>query len=50
MVYCQISDDLKERALWLLEACYITEEVCELFGVSRSGLSWWKATRQKKRA
>ncbi|KAJ6550411.1 hypothetical protein DFH09DRAFT_1086676 [Mycena vulgaris] len=38
MVYRQISDDLKERALWLLETGYITEGVCELLGVSRSGL------------
>ncbi|KAJ6478431.1 hypothetical protein DFH09DRAFT_951692 [Mycena vulgaris] len=48
MVYRQISDDLKERALWLLEAGYITEKVCELLGVSRSDLFWWKATRKKK--
>ncbi|KAJ6496896.1 hypothetical protein DFH09DRAFT_945757 [Mycena vulgaris] len=48
MVYRQISDDLKERALWLIEAGYITEELCELLSVSRSGLLWWKATRKKR--
>ncbi|KAJ6542150.1 hypothetical protein DFH09DRAFT_854369, partial [Mycena vulgaris] len=46
MVYRQISGDLKARALWLLEAGYITVEVCELFGVSRSGLFWWTATKK----
>ncbi|KAJ7653528.1 hypothetical protein B0H17DRAFT_872135, partial [Mycena rosella] len=46
MVYRRISDDLKERALWLLEAGYITEEVCDLLGVSRRSLFRWKANQE----
>ncbi|KAJ7131847.1 hypothetical protein C8R43DRAFT_849445, partial [Mycena crocata] len=45
LVYRKISDDLKERSLWLLEAGYITEDVCELLGVSRSSLFRWKANQ-----
>ncbi|KAJ7671804.1 hypothetical protein B0H17DRAFT_1208985 [Mycena rosella] len=37
MVYGKISDDMKERALWLLEAGYITEEVYDLLGGLESG-------------
>ncbi|KAJ7704970.1 hypothetical protein B0H17DRAFT_1301978 [Mycena rosella] len=37
MVYRKISDDLKEGSLWLLEAGYITEEVCDLLGGPESG-------------
>ncbi|KAJ6516593.1 hypothetical protein C8R47DRAFT_961063 [Mycena vitilis] len=44
MVYRAISEDLKARSLWLLEAGYITEEVCELLGVSRRSLFRWKAS------
>jgi transposase len=43
MVYRPISDDLKLRALWLLEASFVNEEVCELFGVSRASLYRWRA-------
>ncbi|KAJ7669988.1 hypothetical protein DFH06DRAFT_1372555, partial [Mycena polygramma] len=45
MVYRAISEDLKARALWLLEAGCITE-VCELLGVSRRSLFRWKANQQ----
>ncbi|KAJ7871628.1 hypothetical protein B0H14DRAFT_2259519, partial [Mycena olivaceomarginata] len=45
MVYRAISEDLKVRALYLLEQGYITEEVCELLGVSRSSLYRWKANQ-----
>ncbi|KAJ7829941.1 hypothetical protein B0H13DRAFT_1916173 [Mycena leptocephala] len=40
-----ISEDLKVRALYLLEQGYITDEVCELLGVSRSSLYRWKANQ-----
>ncbi|KAJ7202249.1 hypothetical protein B0H12DRAFT_517122 [Mycena haematopus] len=43
MVYRAISADLKERALWLLEAGFITEDVCEIIGVSRASLFRWRA-------
>ncbi|KAJ7134933.1 hypothetical protein C8R43DRAFT_857139, partial [Mycena crocata] len=42
MVYRAISDDLKERALWLLDAGYITEDVCDILGVSRASIYRWK--------
>jgi hypothetical protein len=29
MVFCHISTDLKERALWLLEHDYIPEDACD---------------------
>jgi hypothetical protein len=45
MVYRAISVDLKERALWLLEAGYITDDVCDLLGVSRASLFRWKANQ-----
>ncbi|KAJ7242536.1 hypothetical protein C8J57DRAFT_1557861, partial [Mycena rebaudengoi] len=43
MVYRAISDDLKERALWLLDSGYITDDVCDLLGVSERNLFRWKA-------
>jgi transposase len=45
MVYRAISEDLKVHALYLLEQGYITEEVCELLGVSRRSLYRWKANQ-----
>ncbi|KAJ7247434.1 hypothetical protein B0H12DRAFT_1176342 [Mycena haematopus] len=45
MVYRAISEDLKVRALYLLDKGYITEEVCELMGVSRRSLYRWKANQ-----
>ncbi|KAJ6478161.1 hypothetical protein C8R47DRAFT_1198643 [Mycena vitilis] len=43
MVYRAISNDLKGRALWLLEAGFITDDVVDLLGVSRASLYRWKA-------
>ncbi|KAJ7505976.1 hypothetical protein B0H11DRAFT_1687596, partial [Mycena galericulata] len=45
MVYRKISDDLKERALWLLEAGYLTDDVCDLLGVSERSLFRWKSNQ-----
>ncbi len=43
MVYRRISQDLKERALWLLGHDYIPEDVAEILGVSERSLARWKA-------
>ncbi|KAJ7220846.1 hypothetical protein GGX14DRAFT_295881, partial [Mycena pura] len=45
MVYRAISEDIKVRALYLLEQGYITDEVCDLLGVSQSSLYRWKANQ-----
>ncbi|KAJ7653457.1 hypothetical protein B0H17DRAFT_1147105 [Mycena rosella] len=51
-VYRKISDDFKGCALWLLEAGYITEEVCDLLGGLESGRDIdgrggkWRRSRQ----
>jgi transposase len=42
MVYRHISDDIKQRALWLLDADYLTEDVCEILGVSMASVYRWK--------
>ncbi|KAE9390960.1 hypothetical protein BT96DRAFT_765033, partial [Gymnopus androsaceus JB14] len=42
MVFRKISKDLKERALWLLEAGYIDEEVADLIGVSTKSIGRWQ--------
>ncbi|KAJ7133260.1 hypothetical protein C8R44DRAFT_611773, partial [Mycena epipterygia] len=41
-----ISDDLKERALWLLDGDYLTEDVCHLLGVSRASVYRWRANQE----
>ncbi|KAJ7439797.1 hypothetical protein B0H11DRAFT_2163450 [Mycena galericulata] len=46
MVYRAISDHLKECALWLLEAGHITEDVCDLLGVSQASLHRWKRNHE----
>ncbi|KAJ7742113.1 hypothetical protein DFH07DRAFT_750604 [Mycena maculata] len=48
MVYRAISEDLKARALYLLELGYITDDVCELLGVMEVSLNLyrWKANQQ----
>ncbi|KAJ6523459.1 hypothetical protein DFH09DRAFT_884877, partial [Mycena vulgaris] len=46
MVYRAISDDLKDRAVWLLDNDYMTEEVSDLLGVSRASLYRWKANQR----
>ncbi|KAJ7099220.1 hypothetical protein C8R44DRAFT_537034, partial [Mycena epipterygia] len=45
MVYQAFSENLKAHPLWLLEAGYITDDVCELLGISRSSLFRWKANQ-----
>ena len=45
MVFCHISTDLKERALWLLEHDYIPEDVCETLGISWSSIYHWKCNQ-----
>ncbi|KAJ7757279.1 hypothetical protein DFH07DRAFT_718439, partial [Mycena maculata] len=40
-----VSRHLKVRALWLLEAGYITDDVCDLLGVSPRSLYRWKANQ-----
>ena len=42
MVFHHISEDIKNRALWLLDNDYIPEDVCEILGVSRRSLYRWK--------
>ncbi|KAJ7458198.1 hypothetical protein FB451DRAFT_1508595 [Mycena latifolia] len=46
MVYRKISNNLKERALWLLEAGYTADDVCELLSVSRRSLFRWKSNQE----
>ncbi|KAK7015994.1 hypothetical protein R3P38DRAFT_3203726 [Favolaschia claudopus] len=46
MVFRHISDDLKERALWLLDNDYLTEDVCEILGVSRASLFRWRENKE----
>ncbi|KAJ6477962.1 hypothetical protein DFH09DRAFT_843565, partial [Mycena vulgaris] len=41
-VYRAISDDMKERALWLLDAGYLTENVRDILDVSRASFDRWK--------
>lgn len=42
MVFCHISSDIKERALWLLAHDYIPDDVAEIFDVSQWSLQHWK--------
>ncbi len=35
MVYCHISKDLKECALWLISHGYAPGDICELFDISK---------------
>ncbi|THU77296.1 hypothetical protein K435DRAFT_619764, partial [Dendrothele bispora CBS 962.96] len=44
MVYRRISQDLKERALWLSERGYIPKEVAHLLGVSQKSICRWQDT------
>jgi hypothetical protein len=39
MVFRKISQDIKNRALYLLDNDYITEDVCDIFDVSSHSLS-----------
>ncbi len=42
MVYCLISKDLKEHALWLISHGYAPEDICELFDISQRSIIRWK--------
>jgi hypothetical protein len=42
MVYCHISKDLKECALWLILHGYASEDICELFNISKRSVARWK--------
>ena len=42
MVYRNISQDVKERALWLIAHNYAPEDICELFDISPSSLKRWR--------
>jgi len=43
MVFRHISQDLKERILWLLENDFIPDHVADIFGVSRRSIYRWQA-------
>jgi transposase len=42
MVYRHISQDLKERALWLLQERYIDHDIAHLLGVSTRSIQRWE--------
>ena len=46
MVYRDISQDVKERALWLISHNYAPDDICELFGISKSSLKRWRRNNQ----
>lgn len=41
MVFHNISSDIKERAIWLLDHDYIPEDVASILGVSRRSIGHW---------
>jgi transposase len=43
IVFRHISQDLKERVLWLLENDFIPNDVADIFGVSRRSIYHWQA-------
>lgn len=43
MVFRKISEDIKNRALWLLDHDYIPEDVCDILGVSSRSLRRWES-------
>ena len=42
MVYCSISKDLKDCALWLISHGYAPEDICNLFNISKRSLDRWR--------
>ena len=42
VVYCPISKDLKDCALWLISHGYAPEDICKLFDISRRSIIRWK--------
>ena len=42
MVYCPISKDLKDCALWLILHGYAPKDICKLFDISRRSITRWK--------
>ncbi|KAJ8508493.1 hypothetical protein ONZ45_g9242 [Pleurotus djamor] len=45
MVFRHISEDIKQRALYLASIGYLTSDVCEVLGVSESSVRRWKANQ-----
>ena len=43
MPFRHISKDIKDCALWLLDNDYLTEDVCEILGVSGRSLCHWRS-------
>lgn len=42
MVFRKISKDMKERAIWLLDRGWLSNEVLEIFGISKRSLQRWR--------
>jgi hypothetical protein len=43
MVFRHISKDIKERVLWLRGNGYITDDICNMFGVSLRSIQRWQS-------
>src|SRR6202042_3589101 len=43
MVFHHISKDIKERILWLRANDYVTDDICEMFGVSLRSIQCWQS-------
>ncbi|KZP29698.1 hypothetical protein FIBSPDRAFT_677304, partial [Athelia psychrophila] len=44
MGFRHISKDIKDRALWLRSEGYITDDICEILGISECSIRRWKNT------
>jgi hypothetical protein len=44
MIFWHISKDIKERVLWLRANGYITDDICDMFGVSLQRFRRWQST------
>lgn len=42
MPYRQISKDLKERAVWMREAGYLTDDICTILDISERSICRWQ--------
>ena len=43
MVFRHISKDIKDRILWLRGNGYITDDICDMFGVSLRSIQRWQS-------
>ena len=43
MVFWHISQDIKERVLWFRDNGYITDDICDMFGVSLWSIQHWQS-------